>query len=71
MDADLIIVDTSHLRYLPDFNVASNIVYSGCDRDVLLTMVGGDILYEDGSITFADETEVQAHVREFAEKIKS
>ncbi|MEI6100693.1 MAG: amidohydrolase [Eubacteriales bacterium] len=71
MDADLIIVDTSHLRYLPDYNVVSNIVYSGCDRDVLLTMVGGDILFENGTITFADETEVREMVSEIAEKIKS
>jgi N-acyl-D-aspartate/D-glutamate deacylase len=70
-DADLIIVDTSHLRYMPHYNVVSNIVYSGCDRDVLLTMVGGDILYENGKVTFADEAEVLAHVREFAEIIKS
>lgn len=70
-DADLVIVDASSLRYMPDYNVVSNIVYSGCDRDVLLTMVGGDILYEDGNITFADETEVRAHVMEFAAKLKS
>ena len=70
-DADLIIIDTNDIRYLPDFNVVSNIVYSGCDRDVLLTMVGGDILYEDGNITFADLGEIRAKVREISEKIKS
>lgn len=70
-NADLIIVDTSDIRYMPDYNVVSNIVYSGCDRDVLLTMVGGDILYEDGRVTFADEDEVKAHVLEIAEKIKT
>ena len=70
-DADLIIIDTSDLRYVPNYNVISNIVYSGCDRDVLLTMVGGDILYEDGKVTFADEAEVRAKVKEIAEKISS
>jgi len=70
-NADLIIVDTSDIRYMPDYNVISNIVYSGCDRDVLLTMVGGDILYEEGRVTFADEDEVKTRVRKIAEKIKT
>jgi len=70
-NADLIIVDTSDIRYIPDYNLMANIVYSGSDRDVLLTMVGGDILYEDGRVTFADEQEVRAHVLEIAEKIKT
>ena len=70
-NADLIIIGTKDLRYVPNYNVVSNIVYSGCDRDVLLTMVGGDILYEDGKITFADEAEVRARVNEIAEKIIS
>ncbi len=69
-DADLIIVDTGSLRYMPDYNVVSNIVYSGCDRDVLLTMVGGDILYENGTVTFADELEVRGRVLEFANLLK-
>lgn len=70
-DADLIIVNTGDIRYMPDYNVVSNIVYSGCDRDVLLTMVGGDIIYEDGQVTFADENEVKEHVVRIAEKIKT
>ncbi len=70
-NADLIIIDTGDIRYVPDYNVVSNIVYSGCDRDVLLTMVGGDILYEDGRVTFADEEEVKQRAFEIAGKIKS
>lgn len=68
-DADLVIVDTAGIRYVPDYNVVSNIVYAGCDRDILLTMVGGEILYENGQVTFADEAEVLSRVREIAEKI--
>jgi 5-methylthioadenosine/S-adenosylhomocysteine deaminase len=70
-NADLIIVDTGDIRYIPNYSVVSNIVYAGSDRDVLLTMVGGDILYEDGRVTFADEDEVKERVREIAEKIKT
>ncbi len=58
--ADLVIIDTSGVRYCPKTNLLNHFVYSGSDADVKLTMVGGDILYEDGKITFGDIEEIKA-----------
>lgn len=66
-NADLIIIDTSGIRYAPKLgNTVSNIVYSGSDTDVVMTMVGGDILYENGNVTFCDVDECKAKVTEFS-----
>ena len=67
--ADLILIDTSSLRYAPKFqNSMADLVYAGCDRDVTLTMVGGDILFENGEVTFCDEREVCRRAQEFVDR---
>ena len=65
-NADIIMIDTSGVRYSPAHkNTAANIVYSGSDSDVLMTMVGGDIIYENGEVSFCDINEVKAKMNEF------
>ncbi len=64
--ADLIIVDTSGVRYCPRANLLNHLVYSGCDTDVKLTMVGGSIIYENGSITFGDIEEIKVKAAQYA-----
>lgn len=46
--ADLIIVNTNDLHFYPSQNNYSNLVYAGKSSDVLMTMVNGEILYENG-----------------------
>ncbi|MGI6152793.1 MAG: amidohydrolase family protein [Christensenellaceae bacterium] len=65
-NADIIILDISGMRYVPDYDVLSNIVYAGSDADVTMNIVGGDILFENGGVTFADEEEVKARLLEYA-----
>ena len=67
--ADLIVIDTSGIRYCPKTNLLNHLVYSGSDADVKLTMVGGDILYENGRITFADIEEIKAKASRQAAKL--
>ena len=67
--ADIIIIDTKGIRYCPRTNLLNHLVYSGSDADVVLTMVGGDILYENGKLTFADIDEIKAKAEESAAKI--
>lgn len=57
-NADMIIVDTSGGRYSPHWNDLSSFVYSADDRSVKTTICGGDVLYENGEVTFCDEAEV-------------
>ncbi|MGI5849633.1 MAG: amidohydrolase family protein [Christensenellales bacterium] len=67
--ADIIIINTEGIRYSPKTDLLNHMVYSGSDADVILTMVGGDILYENGDITFADIDEIKANVRQYSGKI--
>ena len=67
--ADLIILGTDNPRYYPRTNLVHLMVYSGCDADVRLTMVGGDIIYEDGQITFGDIEEIKQKASMHAAKL--
>ncbi len=70
-DADIIMIDTGGIRYTPDYDVVSLLVYAGCDADVCMTMVGGDVIYEDGTFAFADLGEVKAKLTEYADGMKN
>ena len=67
--ADLIIINTNGVRYCPRANLLNHVVYSGCDADVFLTMVGGNIIYENGCITFGDIEEIKAKAAQYAAKL--
>lgn len=46
--ADLILIDLNQPNMQPLNNVVKNLVYSGSKQNVKMTMVNGQILYEDG-----------------------
>ncbi|MBC5646976.1 amidohydrolase family protein [Christensenella tenuis] len=69
-NADLVMVNTNGVRYTPDYDEISLAVYAGSDADVCMTMVGGDIIYEDGKFAFADLDEVKMKLAEYAESMK-
>ncbi len=69
--ADLIILDTRGLRYCPKTDMLTHMVYSASDADVCLTMAGGDILYENGDITFGDINEIKQQAEKFSAEILS
>lgn len=46
--ADLVLVDVNKLHYQPQNDLIAALVYSGRGSDVVLTMVAGKILYQDG-----------------------
>lgn len=48
MDADLIVVDLSSLHYQPEAPLPASLVYGGDSSDVIMTLVQGKVLYEDG-----------------------
>lgn len=53
--ADLILVDTDNLHYIPENNIMSSLVYCGRGSDVRLTMVAGNILYQDGQYFIGED----------------
>jgi len=67
--ADLIVIRTDGVRWCPRANLLNHLVYSGSDSDVALTMVDGDIVYQDGRIMFGDVEEIKAKASQYAAKL--
>lgn len=55
--ADLIMLDLHQPNMQPLNHIAKNIVYSASKQNVKLTMIGGEILYEDGNYKLPYQTE--------------
>lgn len=55
--ADLIVIDLNQPNMQPINNITKNLVYSGSKQNVLLTMVNGNILYENGHFNIGEEPE--------------
>lgn len=55
--ADLIILDIHQPNMQPINNIACNIVYSGNKENVIMTIVNGRILYENGRFNIGEEPE--------------
>ena len=67
--ADMIIIDLNRPNMRPLNNIPKNIVYSGSKENVRLTMIGGKVLYENGSFFIGEEPEaiyqrVEKHMQE-------
>jgi 5-methylthioadenosine/S-adenosylhomocysteine deaminase len=56
--ADLIMIDLQQPNMQPLNNIVKNIVYSGSKANVKMTMVNGQILYEDGKFFIGTSAEV-------------
>lgn len=61
--ANMILVDQSSVHVIPSEDPATNVVYSNNASDVLMTIVNGKILYEDGHFTTIDEEKLRADAR--------
>jgi len=60
--ADLIMFDLDKPYLYPRFNILNNLVYSAQGTDIVMTMVDGKILYQDGEYTTLDLRKVIADV---------
>lgn len=58
--ADLAVVDVSQPRHAPLHDVVSTLVYSCTGSDVTMTIVDGEVVYEDGRATRVDAAEAVA-----------
>nr|MCR4617528.1 amidohydrolase family protein [Lachnospiraceae bacterium] len=56
--ADIILLDLHQPNMQPENNIVKNIVYSGSKSNVLMTMVGGKILYHNGIYNIGERPEV-------------
>ncbi|MBQ7130952.1 MAG: amidohydrolase [Oscillospiraceae bacterium] len=55
--ADLIVVDLNQPNMQPVNNIVKNLVYSACKQNVVMTMVNGRILYENGEFFVGDSVD--------------
>lgn len=65
--ADLIMIDLNQPNMQPIHNTPKNIVYSGSKQNVIMTIVNGKILYENGVFFVSDSPE---SIYQKAEQIK-
>lgn len=56
--ADLVMIDMHSPNMVPEADVANNLVYAGGNENVLMTMVNGKILYENGKYNIGVDPEV-------------
>ena len=56
--ADLVIVDQSKPHHAPLHRTVASVVYSTSPADVTHTIVGGDVIFENGHCTRVDEAAV-------------
>lgn len=55
--ADIIVIDLHKPNMQPENNIVKNIVYSGGNENIALTMVNGRILYEKGELFIGEDIE--------------
>ena len=68
--ADIILLNLHQPNMQPVNNIPKNIVYSGSKQNVLMTMINGQILYENGSFAnHIDAEEIYAKANEIKEAI--
>ncbi len=65
-DADLIMIDFDTINHIPTYDVCGALVYNTTGNDVLLTMVKGKILYENGNFTTLDIEQIKSDLYEYA-----
>jgi len=73
--ADLIVIDLNVPNMRPVFDMANNIVYSASGSDVLLTMIDGKVVYNNGEYLTIDIEktiyETEKNVKQIIEKLKT
>lgn len=64
--ADLILVDFSHLNLTPCHSVLSNLAYAAHGSDVVMNMARGRVIYEDGTFATIDLERVKRELADYA-----
>ena len=67
--ADIIVIDTTDLRFTPENDIATTLVYAANGSDVLTTIVDGKVLMENRKFVFSDESEVKEHIKQNAKRL--
>ncbi len=69
--ADIIMIDMDCPNMQPENNIVKNVVYSGSKQNVIMTMVNGKILYENGEFDIGfDKKEIYAKANAIIGRMK-
>ncbi len=68
--ADIVMIDSSEPNMLPGNDPAKDVVYSASSKDVLLTMVNGELLYERGHFHTIDMDELRSRIASIADRFE-
>lgn len=63
-EADLILVDLNTLSFTPLNDIYRQLVYCETGSSVVMTMVAGEIVYQDGKLLSVDEEAIKEEARE-------
>lgn len=66
MDADLAMLDLDKPHWTPCHNLLSNVVYAARGSDVCMTMVRGEVLYENGAFPTIDLERAKYEIEHYA-----
>ncbi|EFF88614.1 LOW QUALITY PROTEIN: chlorohydrolase, partial [Streptomyces sp. e14] len=67
--ADLVVVDLGGVAVQPVHRAVSALVYAARAGDVVMTLVGGRVVFEDGHCPGIDEEQLAAHASELAGRL--
>ncbi len=67
--ADIIIIDTSNIRFTPINDIATTLVYLANGSDVLTTIVDGKVLMENRKFLYSDENLVKEHINQNCKRL--
>ena len=62
-NADLIMISLDDINNIPQYNLVNTVLYSANSSNVKLTMIDGDILYENGEFTHIDIEKLKADMK--------
>lgn len=69
--ADLIMIDLNSENLIPNNDIVGDLVYSAGRENVLMTMIGGKVVYENGEFYIGDDIEyIKGQVRKLIAKLK-
>jgi 5-methylthioadenosine/S-adenosylhomocysteine deaminase len=69
--ADLIMLDLDTLSFTPLNDLPRQLIYCENGSSVRMTMVAGEIVYEQGRVTTVDERAIRAEAREYAAHLRA
>lgn len=68
-EADLILLDMNQPHWLPNHNLIHNLVYSAQSSDVYMTMVKGNILYENGMFNTLQKHNIYEKIKDIKNRL--